>query len=75
MTIQDYDVRDYYNDIELHAHIALGLAQDAAFGDAEFVFEGEIEYRTILLKEKFLEDADTIETDLRRCANQMVRQI
>ena len=72
MNIHNNDVRDYYNDIELHVHIALGLMNDAAYCDAEFVFESEIEYRTMLLEEKFLKDAATIETDLRRCASQMM---
>lgn len=71
MNIHNNNVRDYYNDVELHVFIALGLMNDAAYNEAEFVFESEIEYRTLLLKEKFLEDADTIETDLRRCAAQM----
>lgn len=72
MNTHPNNVRDYYNDIELHTYIALGLASDAADGDADFIFESEIEYRTMLLEEKFLEDAATIETDLRRCASNML---
>lgn len=65
MKLPEHWVRDYYDDVELHAHIAINLMGNDNL--SLHIMDGEIEYRAQLLGEKFLQDPDTVETDLRRC--------
>ena len=72
MSIPENWVLEYYDDIELHAQITITLMGNDNLSLP--IMDGEIEYRAQLLGEKFLEDPDTIETDLRRCIFKMRAQ-
>jgi len=65
-------VRDYYNDVELHASIIINLTGNDSLSLP--IMESEVEYRAQLLGEKFLEYPDTVETDLRRCVFKILRR-
>lgn len=72
MAISGNWIREYYDNIELHAQISINLMDNENLPLS--ILDGEIEYRAQLLAGKFLEDPDTIETDLRRCIFKMRRK-
>ncbi len=80
MTISEYTVRDYYKDVELHAHIIVDfvnryideIVDDGRLADCGIiVMQDQVDYRAQLLSEKFLYNEDTIKTDLHRTLRKM----
>ncbi len=79
MTISEYTVRDYYNDVELHAYIIIDLVDryivefiDDLLEDCGIlIMQEEVDYRAQLLSQKFLYDEDTIKIDLHRTLRKM----